>query len=78
MWRVSILSVGRAVNRTFELLDLNLEAVLNLVEDLGVVLVCDERDGKTLGAETTGTSDTVQVPVGTACSARPCPCVLVS
>lgn len=42
----------------------NLKALLNLLEDLLVILVADEGDRKTLGTETTGTTNTVQVRVG--------------
>lgn len=42
----------------------NLEALLNLLENLLIILVADEGDGETLGSETTGTTDTVQVGVG--------------
>jgi hypothetical protein len=42
----------------------NLEALLNLLEDLLIVLVADKGDGETLGSETAGTTDTVQVGVG--------------
>lgn len=42
----------------------NLEALLNLLENLLIILVADEGDRKTLGSETTGTTDTVQVGVG--------------
>lgn len=42
----------------------NFEALLNILEDLLIILVADEGDGKTLGTETTGTTDTVEVGVG--------------
>jgi hypothetical protein len=42
----------------------NLEALLNLLENLLIILVADEGDGETLGSETTGTTDTVEVGVG--------------
>jgi hypothetical protein len=41
----------------------NLESLLDLLEDLLVILVADEGDRKTLGTETTSTTDTVQVGV---------------
>lgn len=44
----------------------NLESLLNLLEDLLILLAADERDTETLGTETTGTSDTVEVRVGIA------------
>jgi hypothetical protein len=42
----------------------NLETLLNLLEDLLVILVAHEGDGETLGTETTGTTDTVEVGIG--------------
>lgn len=42
------------------------EALLNLLEDLLVLLRADKGDGKTLGTETTGTTDTVKVRAGVA------------
>lgn len=42
----------------------NLEALLNLLENLLIILAADKGDGETLGSETTGTTDTVQVGVG--------------
>jgi hypothetical protein len=44
----------------------NFKSLLNLLEHLLVILIADERDGETLGTETTGTTDTVQVRVGIA------------
>lgn len=42
----------------------NLEALLNGLENLLVLISSHERDGETLGTETTGTTDTVKVRVG--------------
>lgn len=42
----------------------NLEALLDLLENICVLLVAHEGDGETLGTETTGTTDTVQVGIG--------------
>lgn len=56
--------VGRDINLLGELGDLNLEAGLDALQDLGVSLVSDKGDGKTLGTETTGTTDTMEVGVG--------------
>lgn len=39
----------------------DLEALLNLLEHLLVLVGADEGDGKTLGTETASTTDTVQV-----------------
>lgn len=41
----------------------HLETLLNFLEDLLIVLVADEGDRQTLGTETTGTADTVEVGV---------------
>lgn len=46
------------------LLDLLLEARLNGLDDLLIPLRAHEADGDTLGTETTGTTDTVEVCVG--------------
>lgn len=42
----------------------NFEALLDLLEDFLVILVADEGDGQTLGTETTGTANTVEVGIG--------------
>lgn len=42
----------------------NFESLLDILKDLLVILVADEGDGQTLGTETTGTTDTVEVGVG--------------
>lgn len=42
----------------------NLEALLNLLENLLVLLAADKRNGQTLGTETASTTDTVQVGAG--------------
>ena len=42
----------------------NFEALLNVLENLLVILAADEGDGQTLGTETAGTTDAVQVGVG--------------
>lgn len=39
----------------------NFEALLNLAENFLVILAADERNGETLGTETTSTADTVKV-----------------
>jgi hypothetical protein len=44
----------------------NLETLLNLLENLLVRLAADKGDRKTLGSETTRTTDTVEVRVGIA------------
>ena len=41
----------------------NLESLLDILENLLVVIVADKGDGETLGTETTGTTDTVEVGV---------------
>lgn len=42
----------------------NFEALLDRLEYLLVLVAANERDGKTLGTETTGTTDTVEVRIG--------------
>lgn len=42
----------------------NFEALLDILQHLLVLLAADKRDGQTLGAETTSTTDAVQVGVG--------------
>ncbi len=42
----------------------NFEALLNLLENLLVLLAADKGNGQTLGTETAGTTDTVQVGAG--------------
>ena len=44
----------------------NLEALLNLLENLLVLIVADEGDGQTFGTETASTTDTVKVGAGIA------------
>jgi len=41
----------------------NFKALLDLLQDLLVLISGDERDGETLGTETAGTTDAVQVGV---------------
>ena len=42
----------------------NFESLFNFLEDPLVLFVADKRNGQTLGTETTGTTDTVEVAVG--------------
>lgn len=42
----------------------NLKALANSLEHCLVLFLADERDSKTLGTETAGTTDTVQVRIG--------------
>lgn len=44
----------------------NLETLLNLLQDFLIFLAAHERDSKTLGTETTSTTDTMQVGAGIA------------
>lgn len=44
--------------------DGDLEALANVLEHVLVGVLADEGDGETLGTETTGTTDTVQIRVG--------------
>ncbi len=57
------LHVDALVNGLGQLRDLNLKALLHLVEHLDVVVVGHKGNGQTLGAEATCTSYTVQVRV---------------
>lgn len=57
--------VGRAVDALLRIVGhLGIEALLDILEHLLVVFAADERDGETLGTETTSTTDTVKVRVG--------------
>ena len=60
---LSTLNITAEVNLVWQLGDVDLEPVLNLVEDLGVALVTDEGDGQTLGAESSCPGDPVEVGV---------------
>ena len=42
----------------------DLEALLDLLQNLLVLVGVDERDSETFGAETAGTTDTVQIRIG--------------
>ena len=42
----------------------NFESLLDILQDLLILLVAHEGDGQTLGTETTGTTNAVQVGVG--------------
>lgn len=57
--------VSRWINTFFwELGDLDVESGLDLLQNLFVLLGGDQRDGQTLGTESTGSTDSVQVLVG--------------
>jgi hypothetical protein len=58
------LTVGRGLDSVGQGGDGHREALLDLLQDLLVGLGRDKRDGETLGTETTGTTDAVQVRVG--------------
>ena len=60
---LSTLNITAEVNLVWQLGDVDLEPVLNLVEDLGVALVTDEGDGQTLGAKSSCPGDPVEVGV---------------
>jgi hypothetical protein len=61
---VSVLcSINRGILRV-HLRKGNLESLLDGLEDLLVLLTAHKGDGETLGTETTGTTDTVEVRVG--------------
>jgi hypothetical protein len=55
---------GRVDTILRELGKLDLEALLNRLEDGLVIGAAHERDTETLGSETTGTTDTVEVGIG--------------
>jgi hypothetical protein len=55
---------GRVDTVLGELRELDLETLLDRLEDRLVVGAAHERDGETLGSETTGTTDTVKVGIG--------------
>ena len=52
------------INLLGELGDLDLEAGLDRLENLSVLLVSNKGNGETLGTETTGTTDTMEVGIG--------------
>lgn len=56
--------VRRNINLLGKLGDLDLEASLDRLENLGVLLVSNKGNGQTLGTETTGTTDTMEVGIG--------------
>ena len=60
---LSTLNITAEVNLVWQLGDVDLEPVLDLVEDLGVSLVADEGDGQPLGAEPARPRHSVQVGV---------------
>ncbi len=60
---LTALNVRRQVNLLGQLCDVDLEAILDLVQDFGVGLVRHESNGQTFGAETAGTCNSVQVSV---------------
>jgi hypothetical protein len=55
---------GRVDTILGELRKLDLEALLDRLENSLIIWAADERDTETLGSETTGTTDTVEVGVG--------------
>ena len=54
---ISLLTVWTDVDLIGKLRHVHLEPVLDFVQNLGVVLVADKRDGQTLCAETARTGD---------------------
>ena len=60
---LSTLNITAEVNLVWQLGDVDLEPVLDLVENLGVALVTDEGDGQTLGTKPAGSGHSVQVCV---------------
>lgn len=59
----SVVHVRGLVDARRQVLHLDLEAGLHVAENLLVFLAGDERDGKTLGAEPTGSANTMQILV---------------
>ena len=59
----SVVHVGGRVDDSWKLTDAHLEAILDLLECLAILISAHKSDGQALGAETTGTSDSVQVAV---------------
>jgi len=54
--------VGAGINASlWEFRKGNLETLLDRLQHLLISLAADERDGKTLSSETTGTTDTMEV-----------------
>lgn len=58
-----VLTVCGDINDSGELLDLDLEALLDLVEGREVLLATDEGDGEALGAKATGATHSVEIGV---------------
>ena len=59
----SVVHVGGRVDSGWELFDLHLESLLDFLENFFVLVGGGERDGETLGSETTGATDAMQVRV---------------
>ena len=59
----SVVHVGGRVDSGGELFDLHLESLLDFLENFFVLVGGGESDGQTLGSETTGTTDAMQVRV---------------
>lgn len=63
--RILVVHVGGRVDTILgELRKLDLEALLDRLEDSLVVWAAHKRDTETLGSETTGTTDAVEVGIG--------------
>ena len=60
----SVVHVAGGVDNRGQLTDADFKAVLDLLQRLAILISAHESDGEALGAETTGTSDTVEVGVG--------------
>lgn len=57
--------VGRAVDTFLRILrNLSIEALFDLLENFLIFFAADERDGETLGTETTSATDTMKVGIG--------------
>src|SRR3546814_97420 len=57
------LTVGAGLDLVRQLRNVHFESLLDLLQPLLVLSAADERDGQTLGSETTSTTDAVQVLV---------------
>lgn len=58
-----ILTVRAEINFVGQFGDVDIEAILDIIQDLRIILVRHECDGETFGTETTSTRNTMQVGV---------------
>ena len=62
----SVVHVGGGVDNRGQLTDADLKTLLDLLKRIAILVRAHERDGETLGAESTGTAHSVQVGVSVA------------